>query len=504
MQAKILANKNFEIGQIDKRIYGSFLEHLGRAVYEGIYEPTHESANAQGFREDVKELIREIDVPIIRYPGGNFVSGYHWEDGTGPRELRPQKQELAWMTIETNEVGIDEFQQWAKDVNAQINMAVNLGTRGPVDAQNLLEYCNSDRDTYYANKRRQNGFDKPFGIKTWCLGNEMDGPWQICSKTAEEYGRLACETAKLMKWTDPEIELVVCGSSNYNMPTFGDWELTVLDHTYPYVDYVSLHQYYGNPANNAADFLGRSVHMDTFIKSVAAICDTVKAKKHSDKTVNLAFDEWNIWYHSNQDQIDDWQIAPPRLEDIYNFEDALLVGCMLMTLQNNCDRVKIACLAQLVNVIAPIMTVKGGNAWKQTIFYPYMLSSRYGRGTTLQTITNCDSYRTSDGITVPYLESSVIYNKEKQEIVMFAVNKSLDSDLQIEWEFQDFGPVSLLEQTELYCEDLKATNTPDVQNVIPTVKRFEGEVSSSRQLTLKKHSWNMLRFSCGSAEMKSE
>ena len=213
MKAKITLAKEFKIGEIDKRIYGSFIEHLGRAVYGGIYEPGHETVNENGFRKDVIDLIKQIDVPIVRYPGGNFVSGYNWEDGTGDKAKRPRRQELAWKSIETNEVGIDEFQQWAKDVNAEINMAVNLGTRGPADAQNLVEYCNSDRDTEYANRRKANGFEKPFKIKTWCLGNEMDGPWQIGHKTAEEYGRTAVEAAKLMKWTDPDIELVVCGSS---------------------------------------------------------------------------------------------------------------------------------------------------------------------------------------------------------------------------------------------------------------------------------------------------
>ena len=298
MKATIIINKNFCIGEIDKRIYGSFIEHIGRAVYGGIYEPSHKTADQNGFRQDVAELVKEIEVPIVRYPGGNFVSGYNWEDGIGDKSKRPKKQELAWKSIETNEVGIDEFQQWAKDVNAEINMAVNLGTRGSADAQKLLEYCNSDSDTYYANLRRENGFEKPFNIKTWCLGNEMDGPWQIGHKTSNEYGRIACETAKVMKRIDPNVELVVCGSSNYNMPTFGQWEWDVLNHTYEHIDYISLHQYYENYSGNTADFLGRSVHMDNFIKSVAAICDAIKAKKHSAKTLNLSFDEWNVWYHS--------------------------------------------------------------------------------------------------------------------------------------------------------------------------------------------------------------
>ena len=488
MKAEIIVNHHYTIGSIDKRLYGSFIEHLGRAVYGGIYEPSHPTADAQGFRGDVLELVRRLNVPILRYPGGNFVSGYHWMDGIGDKSKRPKRMDLAWKLIEPNQVGIDEFQDWAKKADCEIIMAVNLGTGTPQEAQNLVEYCNATTDTFYANMRKENGFDKPFGIHTWCLGNEMDGPWQICSKTSHEYGRIAAETAKLMKWTDPSIELVLCGSSNYNMRTFGEWELTVLDHAYNDIDYISLHQYYGNQRNNTADFLGRSVHMDEFIQSVTAICDAVKAKKHSRKTVNLAFDEWNVWFHSNGEQVEPWQTAPPMLEDIYTFEDALLVGCMLITLQNHCDRVKIACLAQLVNVIAPIMTENNGKAWTQTIFYPYMYASLYGRGTTMRSIVKCESYQTSDRWTVPYITSSVIHNEEEKQLIVFAVNRSLEEDCELQMQFSGFSDAKLIKHIELYSEDLKQTNSADEQNIVPQEKEL------AQIPILKKHSWNMMVY----------
>lgn len=494
MKAEIIINKNFSVGEIDKRIYGSFIEHLGRAVYSGIYEPDHNTADDMGFRKDVLDLIRKIDVPIIRYPGGNFVSGYQWEDGIGDKSKRPKRLECAWQTTETNEIGIDEFQEWAKRADAEVMMAVNLGTRGPADAKNLLEYCNLSTDTYYADLRRQNGFDEPFGIKTWCLGNEMDGPWQMGHKTADEYGRVAAETARLMKLTAPDIELVACGSSSFNMPTFGDWELTVLDHAYNDIDYLSLHQYYGNSSGDTAEFLGNSVHMDKFIKGVTAICDAVKAKKHSDKVIHLSFDEWNVWYHSNNEKHERWQVAPPQLEDIYNFEDALLVGCMLMTLQNNCDRVKIACLAQLVNVIAPIMTQKGGDAWVQTIFYPYMYASVHGRGTTLKALVNCGSYSTRNTKDIPYLEASVICNAENNEITVFAVNRSLEEDMDISLSFENFGICTAVEHVELYSDDLKAANSSEFEKVAPVKLHVDSNESTLHTVTLKKHSWNMLIF----------
>lgn len=492
MKAEIIVNRNFVIGEIDRRIYGSFIEHLGRAVYGGIYEPGHPTADDQGFRTDVLELVKKLNVPIVRYPGGNFVSGYNWEDGTGDKAKRPKRMELAWGTIETNQVGIDEFQEWAKRAGAEVMMAVNLGTRGPEEARNCVEYCNSETDTYFANLRRANGFEKPFGIKTWCLGNEMDGPWQMCGKTAEEYGRVASEAAKLMKWTDPSIELVACGSSNDDMPSFGDWELTVLEHTYDYVDYISLHQYYGNPEGSTADYLCKSVDMDRFIKTVAAICDVVKAKKRSAKTVNLSFDEWNVWFHSNEadKKLEKWQIAPPQLEDIYNFEDALLVGSMLMTLQNNCDRVKMACLAQLVNVIAPIMTETGGDIWAQTIFYPFMYASAYGTGETMRPVVKCERFSTTQHKDVPYLETSVVHNAEARELVMFVVNRSLDEEMELCPTLEGFENCRLAEHVELYSDDLKAVNRCGDTQVAPAQAALRGD----GRILLKKHSWNMLRF----------
>lgn len=489
MKAEITISKENIISKIDNRIYGSFIEHLGRAVYGGIYEPTHGTADKMGFRTDVMEMVKKLEVPIVRYPGGNFVSGYNWEDGTGDRSKRPRKKELAWQSIETNEVGIDEFQEWAKRAGSEIMMAVNLGTRGADAARNLVEYCNDETDTYYAEMRRKNGFEKPFGIKLWCLGNEMDGPWQICSKTPYEYGRIACETAKLMKWTDPSIELVACGSSNINMPTFGEWERTVLRECYEHVDYISLHNYYGNPDNDTANYLASAVDMDSFIKQVAAICDEVKREKESDKTVNLSFDEWNIWFHSSEQdkKVDKWQVAPPLLEDIYNLEDAVVLGDLLITLLNNSDRVKIACLAQLVNVIAPIMTETGGCVWAQTIFYPFMYTSHYGRGTALKNFCCCDSYDTCSKKNVPLIDSAAVISDDENEITIFAVNRSLDSECELNINLAGFEKYKPYTHVSLEGSDLNAVNTADSpENVIPTVKNI------SNKIILAPHSWNMI------------
>lgn len=488
MKVKMIANEHYKVGEIDKRIYGSFIEHIGRAVYGGIYEPGHETADDKGFRKDVIDLVKRLDVPIVRYPGGNFVSGYHWIDGTGDSSKRPKRPDLAWKTVETNEVGIDEFQEWAKRVGSEVMMAVNLGTGTPQEAQELVEYCNLDTDTYYAGMRRKNGFEKPFGIKTWCLGNEMDGRWQIGHKTAQEYARIATETAKIMKWTDPSIELVACGSSGYGMSTFGEWELTVLDEAYEHVDYLSLHTYYENRNGNTADYLGRSVQMDAFIKAVASLCDAVKAKKRSDKTLNLSFDEWNVWYQSKDKVPTEWGVAPRVNEDIYTFEDALMVGLMLITLQNNCDRVKIACLAQLVNVIAPIMTENNGKEWMQTIFYPYMYASLYGRGTVMNAIVESESYVTGDKLTVPYVSASVVKNEAERTVNVFAVNRSLTDDITVELQLQGFEGAVKEKHVELYSDDLKAVNSAEEQAVAPTEREASGDT------VLRKHSWNMIVY----------
>ena len=495
-QAKIIIDKDFQVSPIDKRIYGSFIEHLGRAVYEGIYQPDSPFADEQGFRKDTLEVVKELGVPVVRYPGGNFVSGYKWEDGVGPRDQRPKRIDLAWSVVETNEVGLNEFSDWAKKADCDVMMAINLGTRGVAEAMELLEYCNLDQGTYYSELRKQHGYENPHNIKLWCLGNEMDGPWQIGHKTAQEYGRLANETAKVLKGIDPSIELVVCGSSNSGMPTFGDWEATVLDHCYDSVDYVSLHTYYGDGEHDTPTFLANNLDMDRFITDVANICDYVKAKKHSKKTINLSFDEWNVWYHSyEQDQkLERWTQAPHQLEDVYDFQDALLVGSMLITLLRHADRVKIACMAQLVNVIAPIMTSDTG-VWRQTIYYPYWLTTKYGRGTVLQTQVDVPTYKNKKYGDVPYVDCVAVHHEEAEELVLFAVNKNLEEDIQLNMDLRQFAEYEIIEHVVLQDEDLYAVNTEENPGRIKPTACHAGAVCGGKlTATLQHKSWNMIRL----------
>ena len=498
-QANMILDKDYAIARIDPRIYGSFIEHLGRAVYGGIYEPDHPTADAEGFRRDVIDMVRKLGVPVVRYPGGNFVSGFNWEDSIGPRDRRPARLDLAWFTTETNEVGLHEFAHWARKAGSEVMYAVNLGSRGADAARNVVEYANHPSGSYWSDLRIQNGEKEPFGIKLWCLGNEMDGPWQMGHKTAAEYGRAACEAGKMMKWVDPSIELVACGSSSSEMPTFGSWEYEMLDECYDTIDYVSLHRYYGNPTNDTPGFLARSMDLDAFIKTVVSICDAVGGKKHSKKKLNLSFDEWNVWYHSNEQDKEvwkqgKWNRALPLLEDIYNFEDALLAGSMLITFLRNADRVKIACLAQLVNVIAPIMTRNGGGCWAQTIFYPFMHASCYGRGTSLRALVNSPVYDCRDYDAVPLIDSTAVMGDDGSGTV-FCVNRDTAEDCELSIDLRAFDKLRFAEHIVLHHDDVKAVNTEEhPDNVAPAAGAPASVDGGRASVVVPALSWNVIRF----------
>ena len=498
-QANMILDKDYAIARIDPRIYGSFIEHLGRAVYGGIYEPDHPTADAEGFRRDVIDTVRKLGVPVVRYPGGNFVSGFNWEDSIGPRDQRPARLDLAWFTTETNEVGLHEFAHWARKAGSEVMYAVNLGSRGADAARNVVEYANHPSGSYWSDLRIQNGEKEPFGIKLWCLGNEMDGQWQMGHKTAAEYGRAACEAGKMMKWVDPSIELVACGSSSSEMPTFGSWEYEMLDECYDTIDYVSLHRYYGNPTNDTPGFLARSMDLDAFIKTVVSICDAVGGKKHSKKKLNLSFDEWNVWYHSNEQDKEvwkqgKWNRALPLLEDIYNFEDALLAGSMLITFLRNADRVKIACLAQLVNVIAPIMTRNGGGCWAQTIFYPFMHASCYGRGTSLRALVNSPVYDCRDYDAVPLIDSTAVMGDDGS-VTVFCVNRDTAEDCELSIDLRAFDKLRFAEHIVLHHDDVKAVNTEEhPDNVAPAAGAPASVDGGRASVVVPALSWNVIRF----------
>ena len=500
MRASVIANRDYKIATIDDRLYGAFLEHLGRAIYTGIYEPDHKSADANGMRQDVIELVRELKVPIVRYPGGNFVSAYNWEDGVGPRENRPTRLDLAWHTSESNQVGVHEFAQWCQSANTEMMLAINLGSRGLDHARNFVEYVNGPTGSAWGDLRKAHGRAEPFGVKHWCLGNEMDGPWQVGHKTADEYGRLANEVAKTLRAFDRSLELIVCGSSNADMKTYPEWERIVLEHTYDAVDHISLHMYFANRAKNAAEYLALNAKLDAYINAIASTIEFVRANKRSRKRVTISFDEWNVWYHSNvQDReilggAKGWPHAPRLLEDIYNFEDALQVGCILNTFIRRSDVVKIACIAQLVNVIAPIMTEPGGAAWRQTTYYPYLFASVYGRGEALQLNVKSPGYDSEVADNVPYLDIAAVHDEAGRMLTFFAVNRHASESLDLELDLQGFGKARITDHQVMTNTDLEAVNTLSAPLAVAPKKASGAEVKDG-QLTarLPPYSYQMLR-----------
>jgi len=500
MKASVTAHKDFTISRIDDRVYGAFLEHLGRAIYTGIYEPGHKTADANGMRGDVIELVKELDVPMVRYPGGNFVSAYNWEDGIGPQAERPTRLDLAWHTSESNKVGIHEFADWCEAADTKMMLAVNLGSRGLDAARNFVEYVNHPGGSYWSDLRQKNGRQEPWNVKLWCLGNEMDGPWQVGHKDAEEYGKLAAETAKALRAFDKSLELIVCGSSHSNMPTFPQWEATVLEHTYDYIDHISLHMYFANPEKHTADFLALSHKLDDYIGAVAGVIDFIKAKRRSKKDVYISFDEWNVWYHSRQqdrailDGKQGWPHAPALLEDAYNFEDVLMVGLILNTFIRRADVVKIACIAQLVNVIAPIMTEPGGDAWRQTIYYPYYFASRFGRGTALDLKVTVPSYDTETAKGVGYADIAGVAGDDGS-VTLFAVNRHGEEAIEVEVALTGFGALRVIDHQVMTHADLEATNTAKAQdNVVPKAGSGATVNGATLKVTLPPYSYQMLRL----------
>jgi alpha-L-arabinofuranosidase len=432
LQASITLDPDFRIGAVDDRLFGSFVEHMGRCVYTGIFEPDHPLADRHGFRTDVLELVRRLGPTVVRYPGGNFVSGYRWEDGVGPRDQRPKRLDLAWQAVELNTFGTDEFIAWCRSVDVEPALAVNLGTRGVQAAVDLVEYCNHRGGTRLSDLRRANGATDPYDVRLWCLGNEMDGPWQIGHKPAAEYGRLAAETARAMRLVDPGIELVACGSSSPSMPTFASWEATVLEQCYEDVDYLSLHTYHDPTGKSGPEFLAGAVELDRAINGAISTADHVAAKLKTHKRLRLAVDEWNVWYVSDWTAPGrrEWPELRPLIEDTYDNVDATMVASLLITLLRHADRVAIACLAQLVNVIAPIRTDPGGRAWTQTIFEPFSRIAAAARGEVLRVEPRVATYETEVG-DVPVLDAVATFDEEAGDLTLVLVNRS------------DRGPVRL-------------------------------------------------------------
>lgn len=494
-KATVTAHPQFVVGPVQRRIFGSFVEHMGRCVYEGIYEPAHPHADERGFRRDVLQLVKELGVTLVRYPGGNFVSGFRWEDSVGAPQERPVRLDAAWKATETNEFGLHEFMEWIGEIGAEPLMAVNLGTRGLPEALDLLEYCNHPGGTELSERRARNGAVQPFGIGLWCLGNEMDGPWQLGHLSASEYGKLASRTGQALKRFDQGISLVACGSSNRGMPTFGAWEAEVLDRAFDVVDYVSAHAYYDPDATDRQSFLCSSVDMDLFINSVTATADHVASVRKSDKKIQISFDEWNVWRQSafGGEDLLEWTDRPRHLiEDEYTADDAVVVASLIMTLLNHCDRVGIACQAQLVNVIAPIRTIPNGPAWRQTTFAPFALLSRHSQGVVLDLRVDGPTVTTTYG-SCSALLCSATRNPDDGSMTVSIVNRSATDAINTTIDLSAFGPQEIVEHVALDGVDPQASNTADAPNrVTPECVEATEVIDGTLTVQIAPAAWHLI------------
>lgn len=478
----IYIDHNRTIDRISPLLFGSFIEHLGRCVYGGIYDPSSPLADEQGLRTDVLAALRELNFSILRYPGGNFVSGYDWKDGIGPLDQRPRRRELAWGSIETNQFGTDQFIDLCHKLNAEPMLGLNFGTGTIQSASELVEYCNAPAGTEWADGRIANGHPRPHHVRYWCLGNEMDGPWQIGRLTADQYGQKAREAAKLMKWQDPSIKLIACGSSNDHLTTYPQWDRITLEHCWEQIDYLSLHHYAGNPENDTESYLAYGLRLEQHLETIAATLHHVKTKLRSSHDVHLAWDEWNVWYRQTNSH-GGWREAPPLLEEVYNLEDALVIAQWMNLFLRRCDILKIACLAQAVNVLAPIRTA-GDRLVKQTIFYPFLLFRRHAVGESLDLQVQCPRYDTRHG-PAPLIDASATFDRPTGRGAIFLVNRSRHETLDTRLIWQSDAPQRIACIYTLAGDDPKTANTfEQPNNILPRMTGTQPIQNHQAQITL--------------------
>ncbi len=419
LKARIKIDIERKIGEINNLLYGNFTEHLGRCIYGGIYDPSSSQANADGFRKDVIDATKNLGVSIVRWPGGNFSSGYHWMDGIGPKQNRPKRKDLAWGDTEPNIVGTDEFMKFATAANVEPYVCVNLGTGTWDEARNWVEYCNAPTGFYYSDLRAANGHPQPYHVKYWGLGNEIDGEWQMGHRNAEDYSKFALEAAKLMKWSDDSIKLIASGSSNYG-DDWMNWNKTVLTNLHDVIDYISLHHYAGNHNKDHYRFMSSTLFVENVIKITEGLINQVRLQYKQQKPIYIAFDEYNVWYRAYTEQ---------KLEEHYNMQDVLVVAMYLNTFLRHANIVKMANMAQLVNVIAPMM-VTNDKLWLQTIYYPLQLFATNCKGYSIDALVQCDTYDEKDYKGIPYLDVSSSYNDKTQELIINVVNRNQEKSIQ--------------------------------------------------------------------------
>lgn len=498
------ADSAYQQAKVDPRLWSAFTEHLGRCIYGGLYEPGHPSADESGLRGDVMDIVRDLKVPLVRYPGGNFVSNYDWKEGIGPRADRPRRMEFAWASVETNQFGVDDFLQWAERTGVTPMLAVNLGTGTIKEAAELVEYCNHPGGTYWSDLRRANGHEEPYNVTYWCLGNEMEGEWQAGHLSAADYTKKALEAAKMMRWVDDSIKLVMCGSSYHMLPEYLDWDRVALSTLYPYVDYLSTHFYAMNEGQGDQRFVASYLDLDEHISNAETAIRFVSAKHPDAAKVKICLDEWNVWNFQDikMDSMDEllgksrfemtsaepWEVAPAILQEKYSLLDALAFGGLGITLLNHAGTVEIACIAQLVNVIAPLTTRPGGGVLKQSTYYPFELLSKYGHGTVLETRVSGDTYEV-DGREVPVVHVSVVHDQENDRVLVFALNCDLDASTDLDLELNGFTAIHVDQHFAVTADALSSTNTWEEPLQVAT---HSLPITDGTQVSLPAASWNLI------------
>jgi alpha-N-arabinofuranosidase len=470
LNANIALDRRRVIGTISPNLFGGFIEHMGRCVYEGIYDPGSPHADNDGIRVDVRDALKAMGVTIMRYPGGNFLSGYEWTDGIGPKEQRPKKRDLAWKSTETNQFGTHEFMDFCDYLGSEAMLGVNLGTGTIQSAGNYVEYVNAPTGTYWSDLRAANGRQEPWGVTWWCLGNEMDGPWQIGHLNADDYGKKALEAAKIMKWHDPSIKLILAGSSSNDMPTYPAWDRTILEHCYDHIDVLSMHYYAMNGVNDTPSFLALAIDFEAYIETLASTIRYVKALKRSKKTVKLSWDEWNVWYKARLDSDMDgsWTERPHLIEEVYNLEDALVISQWMNVFLRKCDVLEMACMAQMVNVIAPILT-NTNQMLLQSIYYAFKQHATRAKGVSLDSFVTVATTPTKKFGDVPLLDVASSWDTDTNTGACFIVNRSLDQAITVTISYMDGqAPVRGVHAEAVYGTDPKAHNTFEQPNVITT------------------------------------
>ena len=485
--ARIKIDIDRAIGEIHPHLFGNFAEHLGRMIYGGVYDEKSPLSDPDGFRKDVMDAARGLGVSILRWPGGNFASGYNWKDGIGPKNQRPVRADLAWHALESNRFGTDEFLRYAERIGAEPYICINLGLGSIDDARHWVEYTNETRDTAWARARRQNGRAEPWNVKYWALGNEIDGPWQLGHKSAEEYSRVALEAAKAMRAVDRDIKLIASGSSNYGASAdWIGWNRTVLNTLRNTIDYIAIHTYIANRENDFERFMAWSQTIDRYIDVTAGLIRQAQATQQNPRPFYIAYDEWNVWYRTGEKE---------GLEEIYNFEDALAMGLFFNSFFRHADVVKMANLAQMVNVIAPMMTNKDG-LFLQPTYFPIAEYSKQRGNTAVDAWVSAPTYRVGTRPPLGYLDVSASFNPKTRELFVNVLNRSKDRDLATRIENQEGELLPDAAVWELNHPDLKATHTfGDDRKIRPATRRVRLALADGGFThTCPAHSLTMLRL----------